>query len=82
MKSVSKRSTWIAGLQKAALVALLAAMAQFSFAESDYAAAWGPAVGTKVPLLSASDQNGQVQNLHTLMGSKGLLFVFNRSVDW
>jgi hypothetical protein len=82
MKSVSKRSTWIAGLQKAALVALLAAMAQFSFAESDYAAAWGPAVGTKVPLLSASDHSGQVQNLDTLMGSKGLLFVFNRSVDW
>jgi hypothetical protein len=82
MKSVSKRSTWIAGLQKAALVVLLAAMTQFSFAESDYAAAWGPAVGTKVPLLSASDQSGQVQNLDTLMGSKGLLFVFNRSVDW
>jgi len=82
MKSVSKRSTWIAGLQKATLVALLAAMAQFSFAESDYAAAWGPSVGTTVPLLSASDQNGQAQTLDTLMGSKGLLFVFNRSVDW
>lgn len=82
MNNVAKRFTWIAGVQRAALVALLAAMAQLSFAESDYAAAWGPSVGTTVPLLSASDQNGQVQNLDTLMGSKGLLFVFNRSVDW
>lgn len=82
MNNVAKRFTWIAGVQRAALVALLAAMAQFSFAESDYAAAWGPSVGTTVPLLSASDQNGEAQTLDTLMGSKGLLFVFNRSVDW
>ena len=69
-------------VHKFVLAALLAVLTQFSHAESDYAAAWGPSVGSTVPLMSASDQNGQTQNLDTLMGSKGLLFVFNRSVDW
>jgi len=82
MRLIVSCATWLAALRKSALVALLAAMAQFSFAESEYAAAWGPSVGATVPLLSASDQNGELQNLDTLMGSKGLIFVFNRSVDW
>ena len=69
-------------VHKFVFAALLTALAQLSYAESDYAASWGPSVGSTVPLMSASDQNGQIQNLDTLMGSRGLLFVFNRSVDW
>ena len=51
-------------------------------AESPYAAAWGPSVGSEQPLLQASDQTGSLQSFETLTGSNGLLFVFNRSVDW
>ena len=51
-------------------------------AESEYAAAWGPQVGTTVPMLSAMDQAGSQQDLQSLTGTNGLLFVFNRSVDW
>ncbi|MCR9258895.1 MAG: hypothetical protein NXH95_04175 [Pseudomonadaceae bacterium] len=57
-------------------------MSQFSLAESQYAAAWGPGVGTTAPLLAAADQDGNDQSLETLTRSNGLLFVFNRSVDW
>ena len=69
-------------VHKFVFAVLLVTLTQFSYAESDYAASWGPSVGSTVPLMSASDQDGQTQNLDTLMGSKGLLFVFNRSVDW
>ena len=41
-----------------------------------------PSIGTTAPLLAANDQHGKPQTLDTLKGSKGLLFVFNRSVDW
>ena len=51
-------------------------------AESEYAAAWGPQVGTSIPMLSALDQAGSQQDLQSLTGTNGLLFVFNRSVDW
>jgi hypothetical protein len=57
-------------------------MTQLTHAESEYAAAWGPSVGTTAPLLVAIDQEGKQQTLDTLKGSNGLLFVFNRSVDW
>jgi len=33
-------------------------------------------------MLSALDQDGDQQDLESLKGSSGLLFVFNRSVDW
>ena len=57
-------------------------LSQFANAETEYAASWGPSVGTTAPMLSALDQDGQHQDLETLKGSNGLLFVFNRSVDW
>ena len=57
-------------------------LSQFASAETEYAAAWGPSVGSTAPMLSALDQDGQHQDLETLKGSNGLLFVFNRSVDW
>ena len=73
---------WLRGLQQWLIAGALAGMAQLAFAESEYAAAWGPSVGSMAPLLAATDQEGMQQTLDTLKGSNGLLFVFNRSVDW
>lgn len=75
-------SSWRRALRRALIAGALAGMAQFASAESEYAAAWGPSVGTTAPLLAATDQDGNRQTLDTLTGSNGLLFVFNRSVDW
>ena len=80
--SVTHARAVFPSVHKFVFAVLLVTLTQFSYADSDYAASWGPSVGSTVPLMSASDQDGQTQNLDTLMGSKGLLFVFNRSVDW
>ena len=64
------------------LIGLLAGLSQLASADAEFAAAWGPSVGSTAPLLEAVDQNGKQQDLHTLKGTNGLLFVFNRSVDW
>ncbi len=82
MKLGRYRWRWLRGLRNWLCAAAFFGMAQLAFAESDYAAAWGPGVGTTAPLLAANDQNGKPQTLDTLKGSNGLLFVFNRSVDW
>ena len=50
--------------------------------ESQYADDWGPSIGTTAPLLAATDQAGNQQDLATLSRQNGLLFVFNRSIDW
>ena len=42
----------------------------------------GPEVGQKVPTFEARDQNGKLQTLATLRGSKGLVLLFVRSADW
>ena len=70
------------GLGRTALFVLVFAATQTAMAESEYAAAWGPSIGSQVPMLSAKDQDGNHQNLESLTGTNGLLFVFNRSVDW
>ena len=49
---------------------------------SDYATAWGPGVGSSIPMLAANDQTGAAQDLASLAGEKGLLLVFSRSADW
>lgn len=72
----------LTALRRSLVVGALAGMAQLAFADSEYAAAWGPGVGSMVPMLAATDQDGNQQTLDTLKGSNGLLFVFNRSVDW
>ena len=76
------RRRWLGGLRRWVIAGALAGMAQLAFADSEYAAAWGPSVGAMAPLLAAADQEGEQQTLDTLKGSNGLLFVFNRSVDW
>jgi len=45
---------------------------------------WAPDFpeGATIPLLEAPDQNGNMQNLASLSGSKGLILLFNRSFDW
>ncbi len=70
------------GLTRWLLAGALAGLSQLAFANSEYADAWGPSVGTTAPLLAASDQEGTQQTLETLAGPEGLLVVFNRSVDW
>ena len=62
--------------------AALAAAAPYAVADVEYAAAWGPDVGTSAPMLQALDQDGTEQTLGTLAGGNGLILVFNRSVDW
>ena len=42
----------------------------------------GPQVGETVPDFSLSDQHGKTRTLSSVMGSKGLVLVFNRSADW
>ncbi len=51
-------------------------------AEPRYVDLWGPAVGSAIPLLEANDQDGNPRTLANLTGEKGLLLIFNRSVDW
>lgn len=82
MRSARYQPRWLRALRRALLAGAIAGMAQFVSAESEYAAAWGPSVGSTAPLLAATDQDGNQQTLDTLKGPNGLLFVFNRSVDW
>ena len=64
------------------LAGALVAVTQLAAADAEYAAAWGPDVGSRAPLLAAEDQDGTQQTLASLAGANGLLVVFNRSVDW
>ena len=59
------------------LVIGLAALAQ-----APRPAKTGPAVGEVVPAFSATDQNGRIQTLASVMGAKGAMLVFFRSADW
>ena len=49
---------------------------------ADYAAEWGPAVGSALPVLEAHDQDGNLRNLPNLSGERGFLLFLNRSADW
>lgn len=51
-------------------------------AQDGYAAQWGPAVGTPLPMLDAPDQEGMRRRFADLSGEHGLLLFFNRSTDW
>ncbi|MEQ8859898.1 MAG: hypothetical protein RIC56_14740 [Pseudomonadales bacterium] len=51
-------------------------------AEPAYVDAWGPAVGSELPLLEALDQDGERRTLADLSGRQGLLLFLNRSADW
>lgn len=51
-------------------------------ADGGYNSAWGPAIGSMLPLLEAPDQTGQLRHLDDLAGEQGLLLFLNRSADW
>ncbi|MEM9623697.1 MAG: hypothetical protein AAF993_18770 [Pseudomonadota bacterium] len=57
-------------------------MASGTALAADYAAQWGPAIGSSMPVLQAQDQAGASQNLASLAGEQGLLLFLNRSADW
>lgn len=76
------RVSWLRKACRTFIITTMAGLAQFAYADSETAAAWGPSIGTTAPLLSALDQDGKPQNLASLSSTNGLLFVFNRSVDW
>ncbi len=42
----------------------------------------GPQIGDRVPGFSLKDQSGRLQTLASVMGPKGVMLVFFRSVDW
>ncbi len=73
---------WRRALRRSLFATALAGLTQFAYADSEYADTWGPSIGSSAPMLSALDQHGNQQDLQSLRGSKGLVFVFNRSVDW
>mgnify|MGYP005706460235 FL=1 len=77
-----KRINWLSLLRRSVLATGLAAMSSLAYADAEYADAWGPSVGSTVPMLSALDQDDNLQDFDSLTGPKGLLFIFNRSVDW
>lgn len=49
---------------------------------SEYQDAWGPAVGTAMPAVSAPDQSGERRDLADLAGKRGTLLFVVRSADW
>ena len=76
------RESWLHKVSRTLIITAVAGLTQSAYADSEYANAWGPSIGATVPLLSALDQDGQQRDLENLSGTNGLLFVFNRSVDW
>ncbi len=63
-------------------VLLLPLLALGASAHAEYADEWGPQPGTALPLLEATDQDGQIRTLADLSGDQGLLLFLNRSADW
>ena len=68
-------------LFRATLLGVLV-LSMWNASADDYSDGWGPAVGSPMPLLAASDQSGVVRNLENLTGDHGLLLFLNRSADW
>jgi len=64
------------------LVALLLALVTFT-ASAKPAESWGPELGSAIPdQLDTRDQDGDEQSFDSLVGDKGLVLVFLRSLDW
>lgn len=51
-------------------------------AAAEAAAAFGPAIGDRAPELDVVDADGNARTLDSLMGERGLVLYFNRSLDW
>ena len=63
------------------LVSLAGLSASLALA-GEYGDQWGPAVGSSLPVLEATDQAGNPRTLADLAGEQGLLLFLNRSADW
>ena len=74
--------TTVASSVSEAEVAVPSVASNEAATEQTFASAWGPATGSQIPKLAASDHTGQPQTLDSLSGDKGLLLVFSRSADW
>lgn len=78
---------WIMKIQirVTVLAALLLGFSTLAAAQTREAvevASLGPQVGERVPGFSLPDQNGQIHDLDSIMGSNGVMLVFFRSADW
>ena len=51
-------------------------------AAAEAAASFGPAIGERAPALDVVDADGDVRTLESLMGERGVVLYFNRSLDW
>ena len=49
---------------------------------AEAAASFGPASGERAPALEVVDADGQARSLESLMGERGVVVYFNRSLDW
>lgn len=47
-----------------------------------YQDGWGPVVGDALPTIAAEDQYGDVRDLTSLSGARGLVLVVSRSAVW
>ena len=67
-----------------ALVLLLTALASSAASQSTRIdlSKLGPQIGDRVPEFRLSDQHGTPRTLESIMGPKGAMLVFSRSVDW
>jgi peroxiredoxin len=71
-----------------ALLLALTPTAQIAWAQSptdaaaDAASSFGVAVGERAPALDVVDSSGAARSLESLMGERGAVIYFNRSLDW
>ena len=71
-----------------ALLLALTPSAQIAWAQSptdaaaDAASSFGVAVGERAPALDVVDASGAARSLESLMGERGAVIYFNRSLDW
>jgi hypothetical protein len=65
-----------------ALVLTGAATAAAAQDGAAYVEQWGPPEGTAYPMLEAPDHTGAPRTFGDLVGERGLLLQFSRSVDW
>lgn len=82
---ISKVSSILRTLISSALVIALTSFSIMASAQSRTGVdidTLGPQVGEAVPDFELPDQNGNLQNLESIMGPNGAMLLFHRSADW
>ena len=85
MNWISQSKHWFLRASGAATLLVTVLSIAVSLAQpgqDNYADAWGPSLNAPIPLLAASDHNGELQDIASLTGENGLLVLFNRSAVW